>query len=195
MLNYPFIRLASGGGRGYNKTLDTEKTRENRFLNGKETGMKKFGVTLIIVGIILYALAALLGVTVRDDESIRALSRMTGITIAPENADALLAMPQANELSGTSHWMLSLSKHVPVISSAGIGCAGVGLLIILLSLIIKPILSIALLAAIAGVCYFAYQGNLGVSVQSFIQGVLQSIQDLLGRAIAWVRSAPQFHLL
>ena len=70
----------------------------------------------------------------------------------------------------------------------------VGLLIILLSLIIKPILSIALLAAIAGVCYFAYQGNLGVSVQSFIQGVLQSIQDLLGRAIAWVRSAPQIHL-
>lgn len=156
--------------------------------------MKKFGVTLMIVGIVLYALAALLGVTVRDDEGIRALSRATGITIAPENAEALLAMPQANELSGTSHWMLSLSRHVPLISSAGIGCTGIGLLILLLSLIIKPILSIALLAAIAGLCYFAYQGNLGTGVQTFVQGVLQSIQDLLNRAIAWVRSAPQIHL-
>ena len=41
--------------------------------------MKKVGAVLIIVGIILYALAALLGVTVRDDEGVRALSRSTGI--------------------------------------------------------------------------------------------------------------------
>ena len=53
---------------------------------------------------------------------------------------------------------------------------------------------LALLAAIVGLCYFAYQGNLGASVQNFTQGVLQSIQDLLGKAISWVRSAPQLHL-
>ena len=157
--------------------------------------MKKVGAVLIIVGIILYALAALLGVTVRDDEGVRALSRSTGIVIAPENAEALLAMPQANELSGTSHWMLSLSRHVPLISSVGIGCAGLGLLLIILSLILKPLISLALLAAIVGLCYFAYQGNLGGGVQTFVQGVLRSLQDLLNQAISWVRSAPQFHLL
>lgn len=156
--------------------------------------MKKLGVFLIVLGVVLYALAALLGVTVRDDVGVRALSRATGITIAPENAEALLAMPQANELSGTSHWMLSLYRHEMAVSSAGIGCAGAGLLLILLSLVIKPLLSIVLLAAIAGLCYFAYQGNLGGGVQSFVQGVLQSAQDLMGRAISWVRSAPEIHL-
>ena len=156
--------------------------------------MKKFGITLIIVGIVLYALAALLGVTVRDDEGIRQLSRVTGIPISPENAEALLAMPQANELSGTSHWMLSLCRHVPMVSAAGIGCAGAGLLVIILSLILKPLLSVLLLAAIIGLCYFAYQGNLGADVQTFVQGVVRSMQDLVNRAIGWVRSAPQIHL-
>ena len=156
--------------------------------------MKKFGITLIIVGIVLYALAALLGVTVRDDEGIRQLSRVTGIPISPENAQALLAMPQANELSGASHWLLSLYRHVTLVSSAGIACAGAGLLIILLSLVIKPLMCFVLLAAIVGLCWFAYQGNMGSGVQEFIRGVLQSIQDLLGRAISWVRSAPQIHL-
>ena len=157
--------------------------------------MKKLGVFLIILGIVLYAAAVLLSVTVRDSEDIRRLSYNTGIVIIPENAESLLQQPQANELSGTSSWMLSLYRHVNIISSAGVGCACIGLFLIILSLIFKPLLSIVLLLLIAWVCYFAYQGNLGPEVQHFMQGVFTNMQQLFLKAVDWIKSAPQMKLM
>lgn len=152
--------------------------------------MKKFGVFLIILGVALYAIAFFMGVSVWDNPEIKALSSASGIPIRPENATALLARPEANTMSGIPHWLLSVYPHVSIVSAAGIGCAGLGLLVIILSLVLKPLLSLILLAAIIGVCYFAYQGNLGPAVQSFMQGVIRSVQDLINQAITWVRRVP-----
>ena len=152
--------------------------------------MKKLGVALILIGIILYAAAALLGIAVRDDAEIRSLSLSTGIAISPENAEQLYSHPQAKTLSGKPNWMLTVYRYIRPVSSIGIGSAALGLFLILLSLIFKPLISIALIVVIIGLCYFAAQGNLGPDIASFVQGVINAIRQLFTRAIDWVRSIP-----
>ena len=154
--------------------------------------MKKLALCLLLTGLIVAAAAIGIGIMVRDNEEVQAISAVTGIRITPENGVALRqeALDRGLNMSGIVDFVLRVYPYVGTVSVISAGVAAVGLLLLILAIIIKPLLSIMLLLVIAAVLYFGYQGNLGPEVRNFVQMVVTNAQNYLTQIVSFAKELP-----
>lgn len=149
--------------------------------------MKKIAAVLLLLGIVLAGIALGIGVMARDDQELRTLAAQNGLTVDPQYAEQLAAAPGAALLSGKADLLLKAYPYVSLLTRAGVCAAAVGLLILVLALILKPILCLAALALIAVFLYFGAQGNLGPAVADFLTAVFEQAQALLSQLLGQVQ--------
>ena len=153
--------------------------------------MKKFAVSIFLIGIVVAAAAIGIGIYVRDNPEVQAISAVTGIPITPDNGIALRQAALAGNLrmSGLVAFLLEVYPYISQATTIVAAVAAFGLLLLLLIMIIKPVLSILLLAAVAAVIYFGYQGYLGAEVGDFVNMVLEQLKVYFDKIVSFVNEA------
>jgi len=144
--------------------------------------MKKLILTLFILGIVVAACGVGLGVLVKDNQEIRQLSAQSGIAIAPENADQLIQLDNGR-LSGIPSMLLRAYPLTDKLITYGSALAAASLVLLILSLLIKPVITIICMLVLAAVLYLGYQGNMGPDVQN----VVRQIVGFISQAWQWLR--------
>ncbi len=150
--------------------------------------MKKFAISLFLIGIIVAAAAIGVGILVRDNEEVQAISAVTGIPITPDQGTALrnAALTGNLKMSGIVAFLLEIYPYITQVTTISAAVAAFGLLLLLLILIIKPVLSIILLIAIAAVIYFGSQGYLGTEVGDFVNMVIGHLKTYFDQIVSFV---------
>ena len=150
--------------------------------------MKKFAICLFLIGIIVAAAAVGVGILVRDNEEVQAISAVTGIPITPDQGSALrqAALSGNLKMSGIVDFLLQIYPYITQVTTISAAIAAFGLLLLLLILIIKPVLSIILLIAIAAVIYFGSQGYLGTEVGDFVNMVIEHLKVYVDQIVSFV---------
>ena len=150
--------------------------------------MKKFAICLFLIGIIVAAAAVGVGILVRDNEEVQAISAVTGIPITPDQGSTLrqAALSGNLKMSGIVDFLLQIYPYITQVTTISAVIAAFGLLLLLLILIIKPVLSIILLIAIAAVIYFGSQGYLGTEVGDFVNMVIGHLKVYVDQIVSFV---------
>ncbi len=154
--------------------------------------MKKVALCIFLIGLIVAAAAIGVGILVRDNEEVQAISEVTNIPITPERGEELhqAALNLRLKMSGIVDFLLRVYPYITKATMIGAACAAFGLLLLILVIIIKPVLSIILLLAIAAVLYFGYQGALGPEVSDFVNMIISNVQDYMSRLVSFVKELP-----
>ena len=150
--------------------------------------MKKFALCLFLIGIIVAAAAIGVGILVKDNEEVQAISAVTGVPVMPERGEELRLKAETNglRLSGVVSFLLRIYPYITMVTTIAAAVAAFGLLLLLLVLIIKPVLSILLLIAIAAVIYFGSQGVLGPEVGDFVNMVISNVKGFVNQLVGFV---------
>ncbi len=150
--------------------------------------MKKFAFCLFLIGILVAAAAIGIGILVRDNEEVQAISAVTGIPITPDRGEELrMAALNGNlKMSGIVSFLLRIYPYITKVTTISAAVAAFGLLLLILVLIIKPVLSVLLLIAIAAVIYFGSQGYLGQEVGNFVTMILGYLKNFFDQIVSFV---------
>lgn len=161
--------------------------------------MKKFALYVILIGILVTALSIGVGILIRDNPEVTALferqnqqeadaaKRMQRV---PENALAMLdyANQRGWQMSGVTSFLLKVYHYTVLGAQIGAGCAVVGLLILILALIIKPVLTIIVIVLLAAAIYFGYTGGLGPDVQTFMTNLVNQVTNYMNVLVGFVKN-------
>lgn len=150
--------------------------------------MRKLAVCLLLIGIIIASAAIGVGIMVRDHEEVQTISAVTGIPITPEHGAELrqAALDRRLKMSGTVDYLLQIYPFIPQVTTLSAGIAAFGLLLLLLVLIIRPVMSVIVLIAIAALIYFGSQGYLGEEAGSFVNMIIQNLKGFFDRIVSFV---------
>ena len=150
--------------------------------------MKKLAISLFLIGILVAAAAIGVGILVRDNEEVQAISAVTGIPITPDRGVELrMAALNGNlKMSGIVSFLLRIYPYITEVTTISAAVAAFGLLLFILVLIIKPIMSIVLLIAIGAAIYFGYQGYLGPDVGGFVNMILDKLRGYFDQIVSFV---------
>ena len=150
--------------------------------------MKKLAICLFLIGIIVAAAAIGVGILVRDNEEVQAISAVTGIPITPDRGiDLRQAALNGNlRMSGVVSFLLQIYPYITKVTTISAAVAAFGLLLLILVLIIKPVMSIILLVLIAAAIYFGSQGHLGPEVGRFVNMILDQLKGYFDQIVSFV---------
>ena len=150
--------------------------------------MRKFAVCLLLIGIIVAAAAIGVGILVRDNEEVQAISAVTGIPITPDRGVELrqAALNGNLKMSGIVSFLLRVYPYITRVTTISAAVAAFGLLLLILVLIIKPVLSIIVLVLIAAVIYFGSRGYLGAEVGSFVNMIIGYLKSFFDQIVSFV---------
>ncbi len=151
--------------------------------------IKKVILVLLVLGLLAVACGIGVGILVRDNPEIRALSSETGIPIVPDNAEQLI-LADNGRLSGVPFVLLQAYPYMEKAITYGAALAAVSLLLLLLVLLIKPVMTIILLVLLAIVLYMGYQGSLGPDVRDIVVKLYGYVQSAWSYLQNFIRSNP-----
>ena len=154
--------------------------------------MKKLALSLFLIGLIVAAAAIGIGILVRDNEEVQAISEVTGLVITPENGEQLrqAALEQRLQMSGVVAVLLRVYPYIVKATMIGAACAAVGLLLLILVILIKPVMSIILIVGVGALLYFGQQGSLGPEVQRFVNMVIENVRIYVSQIVSFVKELP-----
>ena len=150
--------------------------------------MKKFALCLFLIGTLVAAAAIGIGILVRDNAEVQTISAVTGIPITPDYGVQLrmAALTGNLKMSGAVSFLLRIYPYITRVTTIAAAVAAFGLLLLILVMIIRPVLSILVLAAVGALIYFGSQGYLGQEVGDYVTMILGHLKGFFDQIVSFV---------